>query len=175
LSKRLLTAEDIRRFQLVSNPLYSPDGQWVIYEQQVTDEAADSYEVQLMIVAAAGGVPRQLTTVGSRNRHAAWSPDGRYVAFVSNRTHAHQLWLLPMHGGDRTHRRTFRSPTEAMREMVVPFYPTSEIHLDDSNRGLFDEIELVEPEPFYYNSQDDWRIQGWVMNRLGFEKVKHIR
>jgi dipeptidyl aminopeptidase/acylaminoacyl peptidase len=103
-----LTAEDIRKFQLVSNPLFSPDGQWVLYEQQMVDEAADSYDVQLMIVASTGGVPRQLTTAGSRNRHADWSPDGRYVAFISNRTGVHQLWVLPMEGGEARQLTRFR-------------------------------------------------------------------
>jgi Tol biopolymer transport system component len=41
---------------------------------------------------------RQLTSTG-RNEDATWAPDGRHLAFVSNRTGSRQLWVIDVETG----------------------------------------------------------------------------
>jgi Tol biopolymer transport system component len=59
---------------------------------------------------SAGGQPRRLTEEASREDHPSISPDGRTLAFVSNRTGSDQVWLKNLDTGEQTLLTT--SPTE---------------------------------------------------------------
>ena len=50
-------------------------------------------------VPAEHGDPRNLThSPGSRERNAAWSPDGRWIAYLSDRTGEMEFWVVPADG-----------------------------------------------------------------------------
>lgn len=52
-------------------------------------------------VPADKGVTRNITrTPGANDREADWSPDGRYIAYISDRTGETEIWLQPAEGGD---------------------------------------------------------------------------
>lgn len=47
------------------------------------------------------GVTKNITrTPGAHERSAAWSPDGKYVAYISDLTGETELWMQPVDGGD---------------------------------------------------------------------------
>src|SRR5437867_6379628 len=51
---------------------------------------------EVLTVPAEKGNTRNLTgTPGSHERGAAWSPDGRWIAFLSDRTGAEEVWIAP--------------------------------------------------------------------------------
>jgi dipeptidyl aminopeptidase/acylaminoacyl peptidase len=60
----------------------------------------------LFVVSAAGGDPQQLTDGDFADTDPAWSPDGRYLAFVSARhadrdyDNAADIWIVPADGGE---------------------------------------------------------------------------
>ncbi len=92
----------------VSSPKISPDGGHVIYEQSRTDWEANAFETDLWIADTATGASHRLTIpVGSSNG-AAWSPDGKWIAFLSARPaplpgspkDKTQLYILPLDGGE---------------------------------------------------------------------------
>jgi tricorn protease len=62
-----------------TDPVFSPDGRWIAF----TGESAGNLDVYL--VAAAGGVPRRLTWHPARDRAVGWTPDGGRVLFRSDR------------------------------------------------------------------------------------------
>lgn len=72
-------------------PHLSPDGKWMAYLAFPPDIHPDDHpaykKVQLKLMPAAGGAPRVLTHLyggqGTINV-PSWSPDSRYIAFVSN-------------------------------------------------------------------------------------------
>lgn len=54
----------------------------------------------LWLVPVAGGEPKRLTTSSGSDTHPRWSPDGKTIAFVSDRSGSNQVWLLPLDGGE---------------------------------------------------------------------------
>ena len=106
-SKRPLELEDLFRIKRVSDPALSPDGKWIVFTVEIPDKEANKNRSDLWIISSEGGTPRQLTRDSTNEKHAAWSPDGRTVAFESNSTGSYQIWLID---ADGTHERRF-SPT----------------------------------------------------------------
>lgn len=52
-------------------------------------------------VPATKGVTRNITrTPGANERGADWSPDGKYIAYISDRTGETEIYLQPAEGGD---------------------------------------------------------------------------
>jgi dipeptidyl aminopeptidase/acylaminoacyl peptidase len=89
-------------------PKISPDGGKVIYEQTTTNWETNAFETSLWLADAAGGAPRRLTLALKSSSDAAWSPDGRWIAFLSDRPGAlpkspadkKQLYVMPADGGE---------------------------------------------------------------------------
>jgi len=114
LSKRSIKVDDFKRFELPSNPALSPDGRYVVYEVTVANDKEDDYDIQLYIASVDGEHARQLTTGGSKNSAAVWSPDGQFIAFQSNRSESSQVWLLPMDGGEARQLTRFKQSLHSL-------------------------------------------------------------
>ena len=69
----------------VSSPTISPDGRFVVYQQSRTDWDANAFETDLWLADVATGERHLLTVQAKSSSDAAWSPDGRWIAFLSNR------------------------------------------------------------------------------------------
>ncbi len=69
---------------------------------------------KLWQVPSTGGKPKQLTLGAGEDELPAYSPDGRWVVFTSNRDlpEERHLWLIPSHGG-KPHRLTHLPGIEA--------------------------------------------------------------
>ena len=79
------------------DPQLSPDGARVVYSLGRADREHDRGTSQIWQSDLDGANPRQLTWTGDRNREARWSPDGRSIAFVSDRLQGSSgLFVLPM-------------------------------------------------------------------------------
>lgn len=104
LSKRLITAEDLYLFQLISSPRISPDGKFVVYVQHRIDQKNEKKYANLWIATTDGSVPpRQFTFGDQMDTVPRWSPDGAQIAFLSNRGDREkppQIYLISMAGGE---------------------------------------------------------------------------
>jgi dipeptidyl aminopeptidase/acylaminoacyl peptidase len=83
-----------------SNPQISPDGTRVVYEVTSTSRETKKAQTQLWLRPTDGGDPRRLTWAGEHNGGARWSPDGRRIAFVSDRVKEAGVFVLGLDGGD---------------------------------------------------------------------------
>jgi dipeptidyl aminopeptidase/acylaminoacyl peptidase len=84
-------------FVSAGDPQVSPDGTRVVYSVARADRARDQGTSQLWLSDIDGANPRRLTWTGDRNREARWSPDGRSLAFVSDRQKGRSgLFILPV-------------------------------------------------------------------------------
>ena len=95
-----MTVDDLLAVKGVSDPQVSPDGSLVVYVVSELDRATQKNNSSLWLVPTLGGQPKQLTTAPGTNNHPRWSPDGKTIAFVSNRGGSAQVWLLPLDGGE---------------------------------------------------------------------------
>jgi len=100
MSLRPITVEDLFALQIVSDPQISPDGSRVVCTVTAADGVANAYQTDLWLIPTGGGTPRQLTTARGRDTTPRWSPDGRRIAFVSDRSGEKQVWLIDPDGGE---------------------------------------------------------------------------
>jgi len=96
-----LGIRDLWTFERVSDPQPSPDGAWVAYARRVYDAGANTSHSNLWLVPAAGGASRRLTTARAMDTQPRWSPDGRSIAFLSDRGGRTQVWGIDMSGEAR--------------------------------------------------------------------------
>jgi Tol biopolymer transport system component len=99
--------EDVYALASVGDPRLSPDGKRVAYVVSHTDEEGNAYRTAIWVAALDGSEePRQFTSGVRNDGSPRWSPDGRWLAFVSNRdgedekTAKGQLYVLQADGGE---------------------------------------------------------------------------
>ena len=102
-ARRHLVPGDIYRMKDVGSPAISPDGQWVAYTVATLDSAKDKRNVDVYMVSWDGARTVRLTSSPDAESSPKWSPDNRYLAFLSGRGDEEkgaQLWLLDRQGGE---------------------------------------------------------------------------
>lgn len=101
--KRPLRPADIYRLPVLSDPQVSPDGHWVSYTMTTIDSLKDSRNSDVWMVSADGSQDIQLTSSPDGESHARWSPDGKWISFLSSRgvdSKGAQVWLMDRRGGE---------------------------------------------------------------------------
>lgn len=103
------TPEDITKIQWIGEPLVSPDGSMVAFTVTRIDEVRDENISAIWMVATDGSAPWQYTSGFRRDHSPRWSPDGRRIAFVSERhcpdlsgssAEKAQLYVMDTAGGE---------------------------------------------------------------------------
>ena len=64
------------------------------------DRGQDQYISCIWVFPLAGNAPRQLTRGPGRDKMPQWSPDGKQIAFISDRAGTPQLYAIPCDGGE---------------------------------------------------------------------------
>ncbi len=149
-----LSAETLWKIQRIGPPALSADGRQAVFAVTTYDEEKDKGEADLYLVATSGGTARRLTSMPGKESEAAWSPDGRWIAFVTKRSEdkESQLYVLPTDGG------------EAIRVGDVPTGVTAPKWFPDSKRIAF--ISRVWPD------LPDWKKAGERLEERESAKMK---
>src|SRR6266851_4800208 len=90
------------------NPKISPDGKRVVYEVQKANWEDNAFDRNLWIADIATGESHALTSAKKSSTNAAWSPDGKWIAFLSDRPGQitgtpegkKQLYVISADGGE---------------------------------------------------------------------------
>lgn len=102
-TKRLLKPEDFAAIRNVDEPNLSPDGQHIAYVVGTVDLKKDKQPKNLWLAQWDGSENRALTFGENDQTHPRWSPDGKWLAFLSSRgdeKENDQLWILSSAGGE---------------------------------------------------------------------------
>ena len=87
-------------------PAISPDGSTIVF----------AYKGDIYSVPSQGGEARQLTTNAAFDSYPIWSPDGKKIAFASNREGSMDVYVINANGGAPT-----RLTTNSGSELPVAF------------------------------------------------------
>lgn len=100
--RSLIKAEDLYRFRLITDCRISPDGDYVVHSVQRVDRKTQKKISNLWIAHTGRGRSAQFTYGDHVDSQPRWSPDGRSIAFLSNRKGEKraQIYIIPADGGE---------------------------------------------------------------------------
>jgi dipeptidyl aminopeptidase/acylaminoacyl peptidase len=85
----------------VSEPVINPAGDRIAYTVTHENLEEDKSMSRVWTVASEGGTPIAMTSGDKSSSHPRWSPDGRFLAFLSARDDGEtQVWSLYLGGGE---------------------------------------------------------------------------
>ncbi len=93
-------AEDIYRIQRPVECRVAPDGTRVAVVVSKADKESLKYQSHIWLVPTRGGTPIQFTQGKHQDSHPRFSPDGKTIAFLSDRSGSAEIWTIAVDGGE---------------------------------------------------------------------------
>ena len=101
--QRLFTLDDMHKLKAVGDPRCSPDAKWVAYTLSTVDVAGDKRDTDIWMASVDGKDNLRVTTSTESESSPRWSPDGKYLSFLSSRpgkAKGAQVWVIDRRGGE---------------------------------------------------------------------------
>ena len=138
----------------------SPDGSRIVYSSYL----GRNWQ-QLYILPAAGGYPVQITYGDYDNTAPKWSPDGKSIAYVSNRTGNTSLWVMDSYfGGEVQVVATDLRYLQPVKEVVIKT-------VDASGTPIPSRVSVLDGLGKFHAPRDAW-IHGDDSNYPATQKFE---
>jgi dipeptidyl aminopeptidase/acylaminoacyl peptidase len=142
-----------------SSPSISPDGQRVAYVLSRTNWEDNAFEGDLYLAEIATGTSMRLTAGRKSSSNPTWSPDGKYLAFLSNRDGKQQIYVLRVGGGEAyalTDHATGITDLEWKAQGHLYFLaPDEESAAAKERKKKYGDLQVVEDD---YTLTHAWRV-----------------
>ena len=101
-AQRGINSSDVYRLKSISDPQVSTDGKWVAYVLSTPDSAKDKSDTDIWMISWDGTQSVKLTSSKEGESRPRWSPDGKFLTFLSSRyeTKSSQIWKMDRRGGE---------------------------------------------------------------------------
>ncbi|MBI3650877.1 MAG: S9 family peptidase [Acidobacteria bacterium] len=96
--KRAFTIEDLYRIKALADIQFSPDGKTILYSVGVTDLPRAKRAASVWLMDADGKNAHQIIASGAFS--PAFTPDGKWISFLSAKDGHVNLWAMPVTGGE---------------------------------------------------------------------------
>ncbi|HEX7190476.1 MAG TPA: S9 family peptidase, partial [Thermoanaerobaculia bacterium] len=97
---RPINIDDLLAIKRVGSPRVSPDEKWIAFDESSIDMKANARHSAIHLLPVSGGLSRTITDGAKQDEGPAWSPDGKWIAYVSNRDSGEkQVWLYDVAAG----------------------------------------------------------------------------
>jgi dipeptidyl aminopeptidase/acylaminoacyl peptidase len=173
----------------VRAPRIAPDGRAVVYERQETDWKENAYVTQLFLADVASGRSVQLTRGKKPATGAEWSPDGRWIAFLTERDgvtapkdaeakdketaeakpDSRQIWLIAPGGGEAWPLTAHGARIEAFHwskdgQSIAFTAPVPEAKALKDRKEKYGDYEVVESD---FDQSQLWVVDVAAATRTG--------
>lgn len=97
--RRFLQAEDLCRLNVITSVAISPDERKVAYTVENVSADKKKYFSKIFLADTKTGESRQFTFGEVSDCGLVWSPDGKYIAFISTRNKKTGIYVISSEGG----------------------------------------------------------------------------
>jgi dipeptidyl aminopeptidase/acylaminoacyl peptidase len=166
---RNLTVDDYFRIKDVEDAQISPDGKWVAYVVTTHDVKEDKDKKRIWMNSVSSGDAIALTKEDANSTRPRWSPDGKYLGFLSERGNAKkQVWLSPRGGGEA------EQLTNTVQDVnVFEWSPAGNrviLVLQDASPEDLEAAKKKEEGKADEEQKEKTRTRPWVIDRLHFKE-----
>ena len=176
-----------------TNPLYSPDGQYLAFTTDRADTNWPGYEVIMVKNLVSGTMTRLGVTHDDEPRMVQWSPEGDEIFYWELHNTSVDLFAMPVTGEDAVYRQITQGPGQfrgyslsedatVMAANHQDFHKAPDViisqvnnfdpvRLTDVNAG-YEQTELAEARIMTWEAPDGMTIEGPLIYPLDYEEGK---